>query len=333
MKIENFLLELLKIRTDHEEGVKRAFKYLEGFFKELNIKCSIINNCFVAYKGRDWDVILNSHIDTVKFQTPIRIEGNKIYGTGAIDAKGQVALLTDLFLELDNSLLVISPDEEKASKGIYGFCQAMKGKIKEGVFCIVGEPTNLKVCIGHKGRFEYIIKAFGEPRHASKEGDNPIEKLSEIILKLKSLKLGKIKVDKIYSSKITPTIIRGGVESNIIPEEAEVILDVRSVENNIIGKIEKVINDYENVKGFLKEDKYFADFYLLKDEELINRLKNVSFFPATAEAYFFHKILKAKAVIFGVGDLNLAHTKHEFLDLKEFEKGRKEIRKIINLGE
>ncbi|WP_456471616.1 M20/M25/M40 family metallo-hydrolase [Methanocaldococcus sp.] len=325
----NFLLDLLKIRTDNKEGVLKAFKYLKNYFDNLNIKNSIIGGCFVAYKGENWDLVLNSHIDTVKFQTPIKLEDNKIYGTGSIDAKGQVALLVELFLERDNCLLVISPDEERESKGIYNFCRLMKNKIREKTFCIVGEPTDLKVCIGHKGRFEYIVRSYTKPRHASKGGENPIDEIAKVIVDIKNLKLEEIKVDKVYRSSITPTIIKGGLESNIIPDKAEVLFDVRSVENNIIEKIEGFIKNYK-VKGELKKGRYFADFYILKDKNLIKRFSNISFFPATAEAYFFNKILNLNAIIFGVGSLNLAHTKNEYLDVKEFEKGRKKLREVVD---
>ncbi len=329
----DLLIELLKIKTDNPVGVKRAFKFLKNYFDSLNIKNKIIENCFVAYRNKDFDLILNSHIDTVKFQTPIKIEDNKIYGTGSIDAKGNIVLLINTFLNNDNSILVISPDEEKNSSGVYNFCQKFKNKINKEIFCIVGEPTDLNICIGHKGRFEVIVKSRTAPRHSSIPGDNPIEELAKIILDIKNLPLNSIVIDKKYSSSITPTLISGGLESNVIPPEAEVLFDVRSVENDIIKKIKNFLKNYK-CEIYLNPNRFYSDFYLLNDKNLIKKLENIgkiSFFNATCEAYFFNKFLRAKTIIFGVGKLELAHTKNEFLDLDEFKKGLKKINKIVNL--
>ncbi|MEO2117437.1 MAG: M20 family metallopeptidase, partial [Methanocaldococcus sp.] len=335
------LEDLVKIRTDNRIGVKNAFKYLSNLFNNLGIKNTIVEGCFIAYKEKEnFNLILNSHIDTVKVQSSFKKDDNNFYGTGVIDAKGNVVLMIHAFLNSNNSLLVISPDEETESNGIYNFCQYLrnKNKIKRGIKCIVGEPTDLKVCIGHKGRFEYIVESFGKARHASSsECVNPIEILSRIILDLKNLPLKKIKVDKIYSSSITPTIIKGGIQSNIIPDYAYVLFDVRSVEKDIIKKIYNFLyqRDYsKHIKSSLNPERHYADFYMLENKELIDKLSKefeISFFNATCEAYYFNKFLNADTVIYGVGKLELAHSKEEYLNLNDFNKGIKEVEKLVEL--
>ena len=311
------LEDLVRIRTDNKVGVKKAFKYLYSLFNNLGIKATIIEGCFVAYKEKSFNLILNSHIDTVKLQSNFRKDDNNFYGTGVIDAKGNVVLMIHAFLNSNNSLLVISPDEETESNGVYNFCQYLRNKIdnKKPIRCIVGEPTDLKVCIGHRGRFEYIVESFGEARHASSQGINPIEILSRVILDLKNMPLESIEVDKIYSSSITPTMIEGGIQSNIIPDYAYVLFDVRSVENNIIEKIGSFLSQKpysKYIKAHINPDRHYADFYILKNKELIDKLSKefeISFFNATCEAYYFNKFLNAETVIYGVGKLELAHSR------------------------
>jgi len=334
------LEDLVKIRTDNRIGVKKAFKYLSNLFNNLGIKNTTIENCFVAYKEKEnFDLILNSHIDTVKVQSNFKKDDNNFYGTGVIDAKGNVVLMIHAFLNSNNSLLILSPDEEKESNGVYNFCQYFrnKNKIKKDIKCIVGEPTDLKVCIGHKGRFEYIVESFGEARHASSQGLNPIEILSRVILDLKQMPLEKIKVDEIYGSSIAPTIIKGGIQSNIIPDYAYVLFDVRSVEKDIIKKIDNFLSQKhysKHIKSGLNPGRHYADFYMLENKELINKLSKhfkISFFNATCEAYYFNKFLKADTVIYGVGRLELAHSKEEYLNLNDFDKGIKEVEKLAEL--
>ncbi|XRO77575.1 M20 family metallopeptidase [Methanocaldococcus sp. 10A] len=335
------LEDLVKIKTDNRIGVKKAFKYLSNLFNNLGIKNTIIEGCFVAYKEKEnFDLILNSHIDTVKVQSNFKKDENNFYGTGVIDAKGNVVLMIHAFLNTDKSLLVISPDEEKESNGIYNFCQHLKDKYKtkKDIKCIVGEPTDLKVCIGHKGRFEYIVESFGKARHASSSNCiNPIEILSYVILDLKNLPLKKIKVDKIYSSSITPTIINGGIQSNIIPDYAYVLFDVRSVEKDIIKKIDYFLSQKKyskHIKSGLNPKRHYADFYMLENKELIDTLSKefeISFFNATCEAYYFNKFLNADTIIYGVGKLELAHSKEEYLNLNDFDEGIKRIEKLAEL--
>ena len=333
------LEDLVRIRTDNKVGVKKAFKYLYSLFNDLGIKATIIEGCFVAYKEKSFNLILNSHIDTVKLQSNSRKDDNNFYGTGVIDAKGNVVLMIHAFLNSNNSLLVISPDEETESNGIYNFCQYLRDKIdnKKPIRCIVGEPTDLKVCIGHRGRFEYIVESFGEARHASSQGINPIEILSRVILDLKNMPLESIEVDKIYSSSITPTMIEGGIQSNIIPDYAYVLLDVRSIENNIIEKIDSFLSQKpysKYIKAQINPDRHYADFYILKNKELIDKLSKefeISFFNATCEAYYFNKFLNAETVIYGVGKLELAHSKDEYLSLDDFDKGIKGIERLAEI--
>ncbi|WP_456374851.1 M20/M25/M40 family metallo-hydrolase [Methanocaldococcus sp.] len=336
------LEDLIKIKTDNKIGVRKAFKYLSNFFNNLGIDNKVVEGCFVAYKDNieNFDVILNSHIDTVKVQLDFKKDDKYFYGTGVIDAKANVILMIHAFLNSDKSLLVISPDEETESNGIYNFCQYLKRKIKnKKIRGIVSEPTDLKVCIGHKGRFEYVVESFGKSMHASSVNNciNPIEILSKVILDLKNIPLKKIKVDKIYSSSITPTMIKGGIQSNIVPDYAYVLFDVRSVEEDIINKISNFLDNKEYskyIKNRLNLGRHYADFYKLKNKELIDKLSKyyeISFFNATCEAYYINKFLNADVVIYGVGKLEYAHSKNEFLNLNDFDKGIKNIEKLVEL--
>ncbi|EHP88097.1 M20/M25/M40 family metallo-hydrolase [Methanotorris formicicus] len=326
--------DLSKIRTDDEEGVKKAFKYLSKFFDNLNIKTKIIEGCFVAYRSFEDEILLNSHIDTVKVLREFEKDEENFYGTGVCDAKAQLVSLINAFLNNEGSILVVSPDEERDSHGIYNFCHWLKRNAKDKKFyCIVGEPTNLKVCVGHKGRFEVVVKTYGKSCHASnpKYGINAIEIIADVICDLRDLPCNCIEIEnKKYFSTITPTMIKGGIQSNVIPNHAEVILDVRSVEEHLMEKIKNYLKEKrysKYVEAYLNKRKVpYADFYMLKNKELLRFIsKNfeIDFFTATCEAFYFNNILNADVLIFGSGRLDVIHSKKEYLDIKEFEKGLK----------
>jgi acetylornithine deacetylase len=336
--------DLSKIRTDDEEGVKRAFNYLSNFFDNLGIKNKIIEGCFVAYRNFENlqnGVLLNSHIDTVKVLREFGKDGENFYGTGVCDAKAPLVSLIHAFLNNENAVLVVSPDEERDSYGIYNFCHWLKKNMGDKkYYCIVGEPTDLKVCIGHKGRFEVVVKTCGKSCHASNpnNGINAIETIVDAICDLRNFPCSYIEINgKKYSSSITPTMIKGGIQSNIIPNHAEVILDVRSVEENLMEKIKNYLKEKrysKYVEVYLNKRKVpYADFYILKNEEFLSFIsKNfeIDFFNATCEAFYFNNILNADVLIFGSGSLDVIHSPNESLSIKEFEKGLKMADDLLN---
>lgn len=99
-------------------------------------------------------ILLCGHMDTVSGYIPVRVEDNKLYGRGAVDAKAALAAMiiassTLAKAGLSNKILVVGAvDEEGSGKGI-------KHLIKEGIspdYAIFGEPSGIEnIIIGYKG--------------------------------------------------------------------------------------------------------------------------------------------------------------------------------------
>lgn len=102
----------------------------------------------------DTEIVLLGHIDTVPGEIPVRIEDGKLYGRGAVDAKGPLA--TFLFaaagaeLQAGTRLVVIGAVEEESatSKGARFAAESFTPD-----YCIIGEPSGWDgVTLGYKGR-------------------------------------------------------------------------------------------------------------------------------------------------------------------------------------
>lgn len=119
-----------------------------------------------AYKGteRNTQVLLTSHIDTVPPYFGYRVEGDRIYGRGSVDDKNCVAAmivaLEELFAEKrvtpeDVGLLFVV-EEEVGGPGMQFANKNLD--IKSWKSVIFGEPTEMKLGIGHKGvvMFDYV---------------------------------------------------------------------------------------------------------------------------------------------------------------------------------
>src|SRR5262249_29998753 len=101
-------------------------------------------------------VVLLGHMDTVRGVVPIRIEDGRLYGRGAVDAKGPLAAFVCAAARLAQSaplnrpVLVIGAVEEEAatSRG----ARAVVGRYQP-VACVIGEPSGSRsITLGYKGR-------------------------------------------------------------------------------------------------------------------------------------------------------------------------------------
>lgn len=101
-------------------------------------------------------VALLGHIDTVPGAIPVRIEGGRLYGRGAVDAKGPFATFVaaarraELAGRLRCRLALIGATEEEAasSRGAH-FARDRYAPTA----CVIGEPSGWdRVTLGYKGR-------------------------------------------------------------------------------------------------------------------------------------------------------------------------------------
>ncbi|WP_172812276.1 [LysW]-lysine hydrolase [Chloroflexus islandicus] len=101
-------------------------------------------------------VVLLGHIDTVPGEVPVRIENGKLYGRGAVDAKGPLATFVwaarraELAGMLNCRLAIVGATEEEAasSRGAH----AARDRYRPA-FCVIGEPSGWdRITLGYKGR-------------------------------------------------------------------------------------------------------------------------------------------------------------------------------------
>jgi acetylornithine deacetylase len=126
--------------------------------------------------GGGRSLMLNGHLDTVGVEgmdDPFepRIEGGRLYGRGAYDMKGSIAAclgavkaLADADVVLTGDLVVAAvADEEVASLGT---AAVIERAWTDGA--IVTEPTELAVCLAHKGFVWIEVEVEGRAAHGSR---------------------------------------------------------------------------------------------------------------------------------------------------------------------
>lgn len=100
------------------------------------------------------EIVLLGHMDTVPGRIPVRIEAERLYGRGAVDAKGSLAafiVATARAGPLSNTrVVVIGATEEEAatSKGARHAAERYRPDV-----CVIGEPSGWdSITLGYKGR-------------------------------------------------------------------------------------------------------------------------------------------------------------------------------------
>jgi [amino group carrier protein]-lysine/ornithine hydrolase len=109
-------------------------------------------------------IVLLGHIDTVPGSIPVRIENDRLYGRGSVDAKGPLAAFVAGAARFGSAaakaaslrVVVVGAVEEEAatSKGARYIAARFDGR-REPIptACVIGEPSHWdRVTLGYKGR-------------------------------------------------------------------------------------------------------------------------------------------------------------------------------------
>ncbi len=199
----------------------------------------------VARIGEGRRVLLyDSHLDTVGVGDPkewahppfgAEIKDGLLYGRGAVDEKGStppmvygLKIAQDLGL-LEGITAYYFGSIEEWCEGLSARVFVEEEKIKPD-FVVIGEPTNLRVYRGHKGRVEFRVTAKGKSAHGASHwlGDNAIYKMQQLLPKIPELDARLPNDAFLGRGSIVATVIeaRGG-SFNVVPDRCTVGLDRR----------------------------------------------------------------------------------------------------------
>jgi len=163
-------------------------------------------------------------------------------GRGTTDMKGFIAsVLAMLPQAITASLsqpihLAFSYDEEIGCVGVKRMIDMLKSAKDRPAFCIVGEPTEMKVGIGHKGKVGAVCRCRGVEAHSAlaDKGLNAIYLATEMIQAIREIQ-EEVKLqsehDFHYSvpySTLHVGTIEGGTALNIVPKDCHFKFEIRN---------------------------------------------------------------------------------------------------------
>jgi acetylornithine deacetylase/succinyl-diaminopimelate desuccinylase family protein len=300
-------------------------------------------------------ILLGPHLDTVSvagmtiepFSGELR--DGKVWGRGSTDTKGPMsAILIALARLVKEKRVPQNTDiwfaglmnEESGNDGI-AFLMDSDFFSKKGVkldFGIAGEPTDMKIVHRHKGALWVRVRTRGKSCHASRPdlGENAILKMRRAIDYVSSdlVRAYAHQEDSaLGKGSFNLTVIRGGSKINIIPDVCEIELDHRSLpqgsHQEVVERMRKDLPECEveiiSDRPGLNTSAENADVQKLG--KILQQRSPQSKIPdhLTVAPWFADCSLMAKggvpSIAFGPGSIGQAHTKDEFIEVAELEKG------------
>jgi acetylornithine deacetylase len=302
----------------------------------------------IALSGHT-DVVPIDHQDWTRDPWLVSEHGGRLYGRGTCDMKSFIAVAlahAPRFLESGLATpvhLCLSYDEEVGCKGVPHLLEFLARQPLRPAMCIVGEPTEMKVITGHKGKTSIRCHVRGKEAHSSLApyGVNAVNAAARVVGHLADMAARKAAegpfdadFDVPYTTVHTGTI-EGGTQLNIVPGHCRFEFEFRYLPQDDPDRLLAEVQRYAESElapamqavdpstGFAWEQMAgFPGLDLAPGAEVIELAKALSGGNATGkvafgtEAGLFDRN-GIPAVVCGPGSIDQAHKPDEFVALEQ----------------
>lgn len=306
-------------------------------------------------------VMLSGHTDVVPVEGQLWTKppfalteaDGRFYGRGAADMKGFCALAIDAMLKAAKRPLkvplhlALSYDEEIGCMGVRSMVDMLDKAPVKPRFCIVGEPTNMQVATGHKGKIALRATCMGREGHSALAplALNALHLAADFLNEVRALQArvaaeGPFDGDyDVAYSTIHVGKMQGGVQVNIVPNTATLDFEIRSLAQH---DPETLIADLRaaaaRITAPLKAQFPEAEIRVERlwdypglgtpsDAGVVNFVKSLTGANGTIKVAFgtegglFSQRLGIPTVICGPGSMAQGHKPDEFVTVEQMARG------------
>ena len=295
--------------------------------------------------GRAERVLVGGHLDTVPEHgnLPHRIEGDLLYGLGACDMKGGVAVGLSLAATVaepvrDITYVFYECEEIDASLNGLKALADHHPDLLAADLAILMEPSNAGIEAGCQGTLRVEVTVPGQRAHSARAwmGVNAIHAAADVLDRLRSYVPRRPVIDGLeYHEGLSAVRIAGGVAGNVIPDECVLTVNHRFAPDR---SLEEAVDHVREV---------FDGFAVVVVDAApaaapgLDRPAAAAFVAAVGEqprpkfgwtdvARF--TALGVPALNFGPGDPALAHTRDEHVPLPQIASCEERMRSWLTGG-
>lgn len=356
-----FLTELIRFPTVSLQPNTALIEFVRSQLAADGIDSRIVSddsgtraNLFASVgPATEQGVLLSGHTDVVPVQGQawtvdpfgaVRRDG-KIFGRGSADMKGFLACAMHALIEakamrLQRPLqIAFSYDEEIGCIGVRRLIDVMETMPVKPYACIVGEPTLMKVGLGHKGKTGLHAVCHGLEGHSAlaPQAVNAVYLASDLIQAIRKEQDRLIREgarDAAYDVPYTTLhvgTIQGGRALNIVPNQCEMAFEIRNLPGDdplqILDRLreqaERIAASHRHVFAGAKVDIEVFNTYpgletpasheIVKlADDLAHNTEHIKVAFGT-EGGLFTERLSVPVVVCGPGSIAVAHKPDEYV--------------------
>lgn len=345
------------------------------FFSEFEIPHAVIPGTragtanLYATVGPDTGsgVILSAHTDVVDAEpsewssSPFSLSrrGSRLYGRGATDMKGFIAVVLAALPALRARELrwpigvALSADEELGVRGVRPMLDVLAAGPTRPAFCIVGEPTGMRVAVAHKGKIAFRLHFRSTAAHSSHapRAVSAIEYAARAVANVyayQSTLADGARDERFPIDHATVNVgrIDGGVSVNVVAPSCSLDGEIRALPSQdldaLLLPIRRCIEDLtarmrRQASGADARMEILSSYPGLDVDgdapALVADLAGTSFGAAVdfgTEAGLFQQLLGVPVVVCGPGDIAQAHARDEYIETDQLRLAERFVDRIAD---
>jgi succinyl-diaminopimelate desuccinylase len=226
-----------------------------------------VSHSFVIGKRADPrpTIALVGHLDTVPAHpdpNPPRIEGDRLFGLGASDMKGALAVMLRLGETLArpalpfNVLWVLYEREEGPfQESGLGPLFAQVPELRQVALAIAMEPTDGAVQVGCVGTLHATLTLHGRSAHSARpwQGVNAIHAAGSVLTDLTALDRREVRLGAhTFYEVLSATLAHGGRARNVVPDTCTLNLNYRFAPGKSLEQAQREVTDFVRGRGALQ---------------------------------------------------------------------------------
>jgi succinyl-diaminopimelate desuccinylase len=265
----------------------------------------------------------------------VRIEGEKLYGLGASDMKGGLAVALGLhealpLRDLPVHVLLVLYDREEggyAENGLEPLFASVSAlsRLKLAV-CL--EPTDGQLQLGCVGGLQATVAFHGKSAHSARpwQGENAIHRAGELLAELHRRERVRVECDGLeFFEVMSATLAKGGTARNVVPDRFELNINTRFAPGKSLEQAEAELRALVGNRAEVLVTDRSPSGRVCLDHPWVKQLAEGGRLPITSKQAWTDVarfgVRGIDAINFGPGATSQAHQANEWIEVAALERG------------